>query len=593
MVKLPKNPRTHCYFGCEEGGPLHHFPKPDRDRERFDAWKKVLDNDIKIKGDAYIYNQLRLCNKHFEDYYISPSKCLTRNAVPTLYITGLLSGTTSSSEAAEVSVEPTASVITSDGTNSNMKQTFVEGTVHHFPPNLYPHTEKYDQWKMVLSEKDRQRGDNYINNNIRICDYHFEECYRTASGRLTKNAVPTLNIGSQRLHWFPNPEKDIARFRIWVHTIGGEILSLSNENIYKLRRVCHAHFEEKYCCLNNRISNIAIPTLLIPDPLSISKCMYTDSRPFRAVENLSSTSKDNQSVSRENQGLQEAAPSTVDEVLDTSVTAEVQESLDKSPSPVEEEADAPVEVKEVCRICLAFHVKMYNIQEHNLCQMLYDIAGIKVGENDGIFQYVCYECAARLSAASAFRHKALKSDGMLQRLMNCGDTIAEQITFLKENLEILKPTLTVQEVFITTDIAEEPNIKLNLIDDKAVETTHAVIKENYKDIVKTFCDVETIDNFVPTERSLTMKNIKEHESTTLHGEEDNCNAITKEELTRRVRERLQELKCCNVPDLVKEFGVTTELVQKIIDDAGLKKGYKRKKDSPQNQRGAGKKSKVS
>ncbi|XP_063899276.1 uncharacterized protein LOC110383286 isoform X8 [Helicoverpa armigera] len=436
MAKLPKNPRTHCYFGCE-GGPLHHFPKPDRDRERFDAWKKVLDDNIKIKGDAYIYNQLRLCNKHFEDYYISPSKCLTRNAVPTLYITGLLSGTTSSSEAAEVSVEPTASVITSDDTNRNMKQTFVE---------------------------------------------------------------------------------------------------------------------------------------------------------------------DSQSVSRGNQGLQEAAPSTVDEVLDTSVTAEVQGSLDKSPGPVEEEADAPVEVKEVCRICLAFNVKMYNIQEYNLCQMLYDITGIKVGENDGIFQYVCYECAARLSAASAFRHKALKSDGMLQRLMNCGDTIAEQITFLKENLDILKPTLTVQEVFITTDIAEEPNIKFNLIDDKTVETTHVVIKEKYKDIVKTFCDVETIDNFVPTERSLTMnedgsvticENIKEHESTTLHGEEDNSNAITKEDLTRRVKERLKELKCCNVPDLAKEFGVTTELVQKIIDDAGFKKGYKRKKGSPQNQRGAGKKSKVS
>ncbi|XP_063899275.1 uncharacterized protein LOC110383286 isoform X7 [Helicoverpa armigera] len=312
--------------------------------------------------------------------------------------------------------------------------------------------------------------------------------------------------------------------------------------------------------------------------------------------------EDSQSVSRGNQGLQEAAPSTVDEVLDTSVTAEVQGSLDKSPGPVEEEADAPVEVKEVCRICLAFNVKMYNIQEYNLCQMLYDITGIKVGENDGIFQYVCYECAARLSAASAFRHKALKSDGMLQRLMNCGDTIAEQITFLKENLDILKPTLTVQEVFITTDIAEEPNIKFNLIDDKTVETTHVVIKEKYKDIVKTFCDVETIDNFVPTERSLTMnedgsvticENIKEHESTTLHGEEDNSNAITKEDLTRRVKERLKELKCCNVPDLAKEFGVTTELVQKIIDDAGFKKGYKRKKGSPQNQRGAGKKSKVS
>ncbi|XP_063899271.1 uncharacterized protein LOC110383286 isoform X3 [Helicoverpa armigera] len=403
------------------------------------------------------------------------------------------------------------------------------------------------------------------------------ECLNKTDSSIAKTTPvqeksPVINEGAV-LHAFPNPSFDSDKFHTWVVNAG--LVGEDGDHIFRNRRICRLHFEEIYHYPKNRLSKLAVPTLHLSD---------------------------SQSVSRGNQGLQEAAPSTVDEVLDTSVTAEVQGSLDKSPGPVEEEADAPVEVKEVCRICLAFNVKMYNIQEYNLCQMLYDITGIKVGENDGIFQYVCYECAARLSAASAFRHKALKSDGMLQRLMNCGDTIAEQITFLKENLDILKPTLTVQEVFITTDIAEEPNIKFNLIDDKTVETTHVVIKEKYKDIVKTFCDVETIDNFVPTERSLTMnedgsvticENIKEHESTTLHGEEDNSNAITKEDLTRRVKERLKELKCCNVPDLAKEFGVTTELVQKIIDDAGFKKGYKRKKGSPQNQRGAGKKSKVS
>ncbi|XP_047039811.1 uncharacterized protein LOC124644475 isoform X11 [Helicoverpa zea] len=472
-----------------------------------------------------------------------------------------------------------------------------------------------------------------------VCSRHFEERFVTQKSRLVGSAYPTLfsaeeitkgipsqneNVDPQAdhiycrkrhfdhtyakrkpltdvpLHIFPNPIKFPDRFKTWVNLVGGKLEAPSDYEFYKKQRLCDIHFSIEQKNRFKRLNALAVPSLHLPD---------------------------NRSVSRENQGLQEAAPSTVNEELDTSATAEVQQSLDKSPGPVEEEADnkvagevqglqetsspgpvdeepdAPVEVKEVCRICLAFNVKMFNIQEHNLCQMLYDITGIEVGENDGIFQYVCYECAARLSAASAFRHKALQSDGMLQRLMNCGDTIAEQITFLKENLEILKPTLTVQEVFITTDIAEEPNIKLNLIDDKTVETTKPVIiHEKYKDIVKTFCDVETIDNFVPAERSLTMnedgsvticENIKEHESTTLHGVEDNCNAITKEELTRRVRERLQELKCCNVPDLVKEFGVTTELVQKIIDDAGLKKGYKRKKDSPQNQRGAGKKSKVS
>ncbi|XP_045541536.1 uncharacterized protein LOC123723040 [Papilio machaon] len=98
---------------------------------------------------------------------------------------------------------------------------------------------------------------------------------------------------SQRvLHWFPNPEKDIARFRTWVHAIGGEILSLSNENIYKLRRVCHAHFEEKYCCRNNRISNIAVPTLLMPGSLSLPKSrkpLKEKEKPLQATVELDAT----------------------------------------------------------------------------------------------------------------------------------------------------------------------------------------------------------------------------------------------------------------------------------------------------------------
>ncbi|CAB3227501.1 unnamed protein product, partial [Arctia plantaginis] len=72
---------------------------------------------------------------------------------------------------------------------------------------------------------------------------------------------------SKVLHLYPNPENEVERFRRWVSIIGGDILGLSNEDIFKHRRVCHSHFEEKYCCRNNRISSIAVPTLLIPGPL--------------------------------------------------------------------------------------------------------------------------------------------------------------------------------------------------------------------------------------------------------------------------------------------------------------------------------------
>ncbi|CAG5033617.1 unnamed protein product [Parnassius apollo] len=49
---------------------------------------------------------------------------------------------------------------------------------------------------MVLNEDVKTKGDSFIFNNIRICDCHFEEFYRSASKRLTRNAVPTLNLSS-------------------------------------------------------------------------------------------------------------------------------------------------------------------------------------------------------------------------------------------------------------------------------------------------------------------------------------------------------------------------------------------------------------
>lgn len=66
------------------------------------------------------------------------------------------------------------------------------------------------------------------------------------------------------LHSFPNPEKERIRFNNWLYKIGGDILSLQNEHIYKFRRVCRAHFELKHLCRNNRLCNIAVPNLNIP-----------------------------------------------------------------------------------------------------------------------------------------------------------------------------------------------------------------------------------------------------------------------------------------------------------------------------------------
>ncbi|XP_053605879.1 uncharacterized protein LOC128672627 [Plodia interpunctella] len=94
------------------------------------------------------------------------------------------------------------------------------------------------------------------------------------------------------LHIFPNPVKDKDRFNSWIFAIGGEIIGLDNEFIFQQRRVCHAHFENKFHCRNNRLSNNAIPTLNLREP---PRLLPKENPPFRPVyssdEPIPSTSK--------------------------------------------------------------------------------------------------------------------------------------------------------------------------------------------------------------------------------------------------------------------------------------------------------------
>ncbi|CAG4969739.1 unnamed protein product [Parnassius apollo] len=84
---MPRKSAIKCYFGCatEVSGPFHQFPKPEYPNlEKFEQWKMVLNEDVKTKGDSFIFNNIRICDCHFEEFYRSASKRLTGNAVPTL-----------------------------------------------------------------------------------------------------------------------------------------------------------------------------------------------------------------------------------------------------------------------------------------------------------------------------------------------------------------------------------------------------------------------------------------------------------------------------------------------------------------------------
>ncbi|XP_052737630.1 uncharacterized protein LOC112053250 isoform X1 [Bicyclus anynana] len=85
---MPRISLMKCYFGCTVDGPLHRFPKWQfQHEEKFNSWKAVLSSTTQEYGNEYIYNNVRLCYRHFEKYFQLPSHRLTGNAVPTLYLT--------------------------------------------------------------------------------------------------------------------------------------------------------------------------------------------------------------------------------------------------------------------------------------------------------------------------------------------------------------------------------------------------------------------------------------------------------------------------------------------------------------------------
>ncbi|CAG4975839.1 unnamed protein product [Colias eurytheme] len=72
-----------------------------------------------------------------------------------------------------------------------------DSPLHHFPKpksQKLEDIEKFSVWRAVLDVATQERGKTYIYNHILFCNKHFWDGYQLPSRRLTKNAVPTLNL---------------------------------------------------------------------------------------------------------------------------------------------------------------------------------------------------------------------------------------------------------------------------------------------------------------------------------------------------------------------------------------------------------------
>ncbi|KAJ8711918.1 hypothetical protein PYW08_008872 [Mythimna loreyi] len=108
------------------------------------------------------------------------------------------------------------------------------------------------------------------------------------------NSLDTAGPGN--FHKFPNPVKDRQLFNTWVYSIGGDILQLENNHIFKYRRVCHVHFEPKYWCRNNRLAKGAVPTKNMPEPVPPHIYPQSSNIDVQMKENLEPVASQSQSI---------------------------------------------------------------------------------------------------------------------------------------------------------------------------------------------------------------------------------------------------------------------------------------------------------
>ncbi|XP_045541501.1 uncharacterized protein LOC123723002 [Papilio machaon] len=85
---MPRN--VCCVPGCpnksEDGVPLHYFPNPDKDAERFQKWVSTIESDIVHLDSTTVYKTYRVCRQHFKEAFLYPKNRLCKLAVPSLLL---------------------------------------------------------------------------------------------------------------------------------------------------------------------------------------------------------------------------------------------------------------------------------------------------------------------------------------------------------------------------------------------------------------------------------------------------------------------------------------------------------------------------
>ncbi|XP_022831310.1 uncharacterized protein LOC111359841 isoform X4 [Spodoptera litura] len=64
---------------------LHSFPNPDKDMARYNEWTRAIGTSVSSLDPQYVFRNRRVCHAHFETKYLTWSRRLSPDAVPTLF----------------------------------------------------------------------------------------------------------------------------------------------------------------------------------------------------------------------------------------------------------------------------------------------------------------------------------------------------------------------------------------------------------------------------------------------------------------------------------------------------------------------------
>ncbi|CAG9790678.1 unnamed protein product [Diatraea saccharalis] len=266
------------------------------------------------------------------------------------------------------------------------------------------------------------------------------------------------------LHRFPNPDKDMERFKTWVYAIGPILLGLEDKYIYKYRRVCRSHFIVKHCCRNNRISNIALPILNMPDVTKdIHKNLCVPKVTQKHLDTLQSSTP-------------EALAPITNHDVDYSWHCE----------DVEEDITEKENFELFCCCCLTTQVKtLYDLNKINLKIALEEILGYEKSETDNGRQYICACCATLLMKCIEFRERCRRADALVQKLrsvdmLGCSSSV---LAWFSSYLHGRQQAVRLKMEYVTSIERPYYSLDMNLsISEPLYMCTDEFVEENKADV---------------------------------------------------------------------------------------------------------------